>query len=368
MGRLFRDSLLIVDDNEAALRVTSSLFREEGYEVFPCGDPREAINKIKCIDFDAVLSDIKMPEISGIQLLNEIHNIDPEMPVILMTGHAELDMAIDAVKKDAFDFVTKPYQPEYLLNSVKRAVDFRKNRQLERNGKSLLETAIKQKTQEVSDALQQIKNMSAELIQRLIVVSEYRDTDTGSHISRIGLYSNKLAEALDKTPDFVEKLSFASTMHDIGKIAIPDSVLLKPGSLTKEEFEIMKTHTILGAGMLASSSYPFVQMAASIALNHHERWDGTGYPNGLKGTAIPLEGRIVMLADVYDALRCKRPYKPSIDHKTACSIIIDGDGRTSPSHFDPDVLKAFIDEASVFEEISEKVNDDVPGGLTACLA
>lgn len=360
MGRLFRDSLMIVDDNEAALRVTSSLFREEGYEVFPYGNPREAIAKIGVIDFDAVLSDIKMPEMTGMQLLNRIHTIDPEMPVILMTGYAELDMAIDAVKKDAFDFVTKPYQPEYLVDSIKRAIEFRKSRRLEKNTKDLLETVIRQKTEELSDALQQMKFMNTELIQRLVVVSEYRDTDTGAHISRIRLYSNKLAEALDKPPDFVEKLSFASTMHDIGKIAIPDSVLLKPGGLTQAEFEVMKTHTILGAGMLSGSSFPSVQMAASIALNHHERWDGTGYPNGLKGEAIPLEGRIVMLADIYDALRCKRPYKPEIDHATVCGIILHGDGRTSPAHFAPEVLRAFSEVSWVFKEISEKVTDDAP--------
>jgi putative two-component system response regulator len=350
-------NILIVDDEPLVLNSLSGLMMELGYSVIPCSNGNEAMNNFTRSKIDVVLTDVKMPEISGIELLENIHNVNKEVPVILMTAYTQMDMAIAGIRHGAFDFIVKPYNPEYLIYSIEKAVRYNKLLQMDRDYKHQLETTVEERTKELAHALLSLRNVSREMIQRLIAMAEFRDTDTGAHISRIGLYSNKIAEAMDMPMDFIENITFASQMHDIGKIGIPDSILLKPGALTKEEFETMKSHCIIGEKVLAGSSYLNIKMASSIALNHHERWDGTGYPRKLKGSAIPIEGRIVMLTDQYDALRSKRPYKPSLSHDDVFKIITGGDGRTIPEHFDPDVLKAFVDISSVLDEIFVTYSD-----------
>jgi CHASE2 domain-containing sensor protein len=220
-----------------------------------------------------------------------------------------------------------------------------------------LEDIIRLKTQQLSQALSMLNNMSNEMIMRLTAAAESKDAHTGKHISRMGLYASKIAEALEMPPDFIEQITLASAMHDIGKIGIPNRILLKQGPLSYDEFEVIKGHTTIGAKILSGSGFPMIQMSSTIAMFHHERWDGTGYPNGLKGDYIPVEARITMICDIYDALRSRRPYKDALDHKQTFTIITEGDVKTMPHHFDPDVLRAFVCLSSVFEEIYNKYHD-----------
>lgn len=349
--------ILVVDDNAFVLETTTLFLKSQGFETTALTDPEEAARRAGEEPYDAVISDVKMPKVTGIELLEAIHARRPELPVILMTAYAELDLAIEAVKKGAFDFIIKPYKPEYLSHSVKKAVNYHRLLEMEKNYKWRLEEEVRKRTKDLSDALSTVSSLTRELSERLTTVAEFRDVETGAHIKRLGHYAEEMSAVLGMPRDFVEMISITASLHDIGKIGIPDSILLKPGALTPEEFRVMKTHTTIGWKMLAGSSHPFVKFAASIALNHHERWDGGGYPGGLKGADIPMEGRIIIICDQYDALRSKRPYKDPLTHREAMRIITEGDGRTLPSHFDPDVLRAFAVSAATLEEIYETHKD-----------
>lgn len=347
--------IFVIDDDRFVLESVTALLTEFGFSVRAFSNGHEAVRQFVMEPVDLVLTDINMPIMDGLELLEKIRFLDRETPVVLMTAYADLDVAVKAIQKGAFDFIIKPYRPPYLLHAIEKGINFKRLTNIEKNYKHELEHTVEQRTAELHEALSKLTDMSREIIGRLTTAAELRDGPTGLHISRIGLYAGRLASQMGLPDSFVENISVASAMHDIGKIGIPDSILLKQGTLTTDEFDIIKQHTIIGAKILQGSSHHMLQMAASISATHHERWDGSGYPRGLSHENIPLEGRIVMLVDQYDALRSNRGYKKALDHAATCSIIINGDGRSMPGHFDPQTLETFLVIKENFDEIFEQV-------------
>jgi putative two-component system response regulator len=310
---------------------------------------------------DLILLDIMMPEMDGFEVCGRLKADAAlkEIPVIFISALDDVTNKVSAFSGGGVDYVPKPFQAEEVLARVRTHLTLRRmQRELERHNLHL-EELVREKVKEISDS--QLATILA-----LSRLAESRDDDTGRHIERTRTFCRLLAERLCDHPRYaasineayLENIFHAAPLHDIGKVGIPDRILLKPGRLTPEEFEIMKAHTVIGARTLqaARSRYPgnaFLNMGIAIAHSHHERWDGSGYPDGLAGEDIPLAGRIMALADVYDALRSKRPYKPAFSHEKSRDIILAEAGK----QFDPVLVETFKGLEVKFAEIREKMGD-----------
>jgi putative two-component system response regulator len=348
--------IMIVDDEPINIKVVRKYLKDAGFQNFAAtSDDLDAMRLLREERPDLLLLDIVMPHIGGLEILRALRN-DPRhsaVPVIILTAVEERQVKAAALELGASDFLTKPVDPTELVPRVRNVLAVKAYQDHLRGYAAELERQVQQRTTELAAS-------RLEVIHCLGRAAEYRDNDTGLHVVRVGLYAGVIARRLGLDPATAELIEHAAPMHDVGKIGIPDAVLLKPGKLDADEFEIIRrhcefgqkivaeapaderrtvfSHTQMGAKIMGGTSSPTLRMAGRIAMTHHEKWDGSGYPLGLKGEAIPVEGRITAVADVFDALASKRPYKDALPLDRCFEILEEGRG----THFDPHVLDAFL--------------------------
>lgn len=347
-ARILDGEILIVDDERPNVMLLKRILGAAGYRnMHATTDPSEVGALCHTHRFDIVLLDLRMPGMDGFEVLAELQTLSlPEndyVPVLMLTAENDPQAKLHALACGAHDFLVKPYDRAEVLSRVRNLLEVRLLHTRIREQNASLEETVRERTRELEDT-------RLEIIRRLGLAAEFRDNETGLHILRMSLFAEVLANGLGLSAEHVSLIMHAAPMHDIGKIGIPDHILLKPGRLNAEEWQIMRSHTRIGAKMLSGHDSELLRVASEIALTHHERWDGDGYPQGLAGEAIPLEGRIVAVADVFDALLSKRPYKPAWPDTRAIEEI----QRLAGSHLDPQVVESFMRVLPQLLEIKER--------------
>lgn len=325
--------IFIVDDEPANLKLLDKMLTSQNYnQLVLIQDPREVLNRYLEARPDLILLDINMPHLDGYEVMEQIKALNDPItpPIIILTAQHGRDYLLKALSLGASDFVGKPFDRVELLMRVSNLLNVQLAHRMLHDQKALLEEMVNERTEALNESRLQV-------VRRLGRAAEYRDNETGLHIIRMSRFSEVLARGLGWSASDSELMLHASPMHDIGKIGIPDSILLKPGKFEHDEWEIMKTHALIGYDILNDGNSDLMCLASEIALSHHEKWDGTGYPNRLSGNEIPQSGRIVAVADVFDALTSPRPYKKAWSIEDAVTYICENAG----SHFDPEVVEQF---------------------------
>jgi putative two-component system response regulator len=359
MGGSLKDRVVIVDDEPAIRGLLHAYLSSLPLDVRLAQDGAEALKLAEEPPYPAlVISDIEMPGISGVELLQQLKKLDETIQVVMVTGVQQMDIVRECVRAGAYDYILKPFEGDDLLATVERAVE---RAQLIRENEAYqlhLERMVMEKTEEI----RQTRDIALLTLARL---AESRDNATGQHLERMAAYSRHLAEAACRESslgsideEFVDHLYKSSPLHDIGKVGIPDAILLKPGPLGPAEEAVMRRHPEIGGDTLRGvierfEGHSFLRMGMEIAYSHHERWDGSGYPHGLRGSRIPLAARIVALADAYDTITSRRPYKVAFDHEEAVRRI----ARDRGTHFDPVLVDVFLRCHREFAEIRGRLTD-----------
>lgn len=356
------DHILVVDDDSAIRQLIAAQLSQLGFQCETAADGGEALEISRQAPTPSlVLTDIRMPGVDGVELLGALKQLDENVQVVMISGQQDLDTVRKCLREGAYDYLLKPFELDELASTVTRALERYHLRRENQRYRHNLERMVLEQTEE-------IRTTRDVALMTLAKLAESRDNETGLHLERIAAYSQRLATELARispsiqlTRAFINQLHKSSPLHDIGKVGIPDAILLKPGPLSPTEFEIMKTHARIGGDTLRAGIEPgdqqsFLIMAMEIAYSHHERWDGCGYPDRLAGPAIPLAARIVALADSYDALTSDRPYKRAVPPEEAARRIVADSG----AHFDPLIVDIFLRCRSDFERIFSHLGENTP--------
>lgn len=329
------ENILVVDDEEAIREVVSTMLEAKGYHCTAVSNGRAAQEQIKRLTPDLVLSDMIMPEMDGIKLLEWVRQYDPEVPIIMVTAIHDISTALEAIRRGAYDYILKPFEKDQLFLGVGRALQHRRlileNRSYQRN----LEQLVEERTAQLTGAISQLEQSYDDTLEALGSALDLKDAETEGHCQRVTAFTISIAKAMPVPHAYLAVLARAAFLHDIGKMAIPDSILRKPGPLNDDEKQVMRKHCQIGYDMLIR--IPFLRDAAEIVLAHQEFFDGTGYPRGLRGEQIPLGARIFTIADSLDAMISDRPYRRALPMSHAREEI----KRCAGSQFDPKVVDVF---------------------------
>ena len=343
-----RAKVLVVDDVSVNVALVRAILVPLGFDCITAPDGEQGFAAAIAEDPDVILLDVMMPGQDGYETARRLRaeEITRHTPIIMVTATSDPEARAKALAAGADDFLTKPIDKDELHARVQSVARFSQYRRQLESQRTSLDEMVASRTVELQSALDSLKRVSLEVILRLARASEYKDSDTGMHIERMSRFAAAIARKMGLPDDEVENILYAAPMHDIGKIGIPDNILLKPDRLDNNEWEVMKQHTIIGACILEGSEAPLVDLGRIIALTHHERWDGAGYPMGMSGEDIPLAGRITSVSDVFDALSSRRPYKDPISSEETFQMVRAGRG----TQFDPIVVDALY---AIHDEIEE---------------